>query len=521
MVCANCGCRIDPFRDSVVYDPVVTMGFNEKYCSKRCQREYHQTHENPADAFVRQMREQEQARRQAQERARRQAEEEARRQAEEAEKARLEKLGTCAWCGKQNEQVYANQLLFPGKKFCSKKCLFDCKSAENPPEAADTPYITSQNTGNVFTSFADAVEYAQDGDTLLLTKGIFETSPVDIIISKSLILKGANTASGGADEEKTVFKFNQCNILLEPRNLNDKIVIDGIIFNNSSNFSFAVDHTKRFDKSNGGAPGDCITIKNSTFRGFTATVFYNWVDNLTVENCLFENCQQVFLSCGLGVDDTSVKNCTFNNVEEIFAPWLNKGLFEENTLNNSFMSQFHDVPAGNPKTTNERTKKVYVCLQEALDEAVAGDTLSLSPGVFNKGFVLSNKRNLTIKAASDTDRVVFNLPRPDKSLRGRNIHFYGDDTDSIEIKGLFFNFFQDAADQNGFYLTDTINFSTITFSNCIFNNVIREGFKAFTLKKCKFNKNAVRSVSAICKNCGDTLFEGKKFCTHCGAKIES
>lgn len=390
---------------------------------------------------------------------RRQQKEEARRQAEEAEKARLEKLGTCEWCGKQNEQVYANQLLFPGKKFCSKKCLFDCKTAENPPEAADTPYITSQNTGNVFTSFADAVEYAQDGDTLLLTKGIFETSPVD--------------------------------------------------------------HTKRFDKSNGGAPGDCITIKNSTFRGFTATVFYNWGDNLTVENCLFENCQQVFLSSGLGVDDTSVKNCTFNNVEEIFAPWLNKGLFEENTLNNSFMSQFHDVPTGNPKTTNERTKKVYVCLQEALDGAVAGETLSLSPGVFNKGFVLSNKRNLTIKAASDTDRVVFNLPRPDISLRGRNIHFYGDDTDSIEIKGLFFNFFQDAADQNGFYLTDTINFSTITFSNCIFNNVIREGFKAFTLKKCKFSKNAVRSVSAICKNCGDTLFEGKKFCTHCGAKIES
>ena len=522
MVCANCGCRIDPFRGSVVYDPVVTMGFNEKYCSKRCQREYHQTHESPADAFARQMREQEQARRQAEEEARRQAEEEARRQAEEAEKARLEKLGTCAWCGKQNEQVYANQLLFPGKKFCSKKCLFDCKSAENPPAAAaDTPYITSQNTENIFTSFADAVEQAQDGDTLVLSKGTFELNG-RIDINTSLTIKAENNALDVADDEKTIFKLNSFHLGLEPKNMDDKIVLDGLNFINDSNYAIMLNYTRKFDYNKGGNPGECVSIKNCYFTGFKATVFAGDVDSLTVENCKFEKCSRVFWQQGTMAEFITAKNCSFDNVMEIFSECHGSCVLEGNILTNSNLNQFY-YPLATPKTVNERTQAEYTCVQEAIDNAEDGDTLLLEPGVYRKGFAIGNRSNITIKSkmpesAEKKLGAIFNVS---SMYVGGRFGFYGGQTVGIKIEDVFFNFY-DSEGASCFQLCRTLNEETVTFSNCTFNNIAKKDFStSFVFKKCKFNKNAVRSVSAICKNCGDTLFEGKKFCTHCGAKIES
>ena len=166
-----------------------------------------------------------------QEQARRQQEEEERRQEQERkdaeEKRRQEKLGKCAWCGRQNEQIFANQLLFPGRKFCSKKCLFDCKNAENPAEpAADTPRITMQTSGNIYTSIKDAVDDAPDGETLLFSNGVFEVNE-EIEVDKTLTIKATNSDMNSGLSERTVFKMHDIN-WLQP--FGDKATIDGIVF---------------------------------------------------------------------------------------------------------------------------------------------------------------------------------------------------------------------------------------------------------------------------------------------------
>ena len=512
--CENCGKQLtwEHFTDFAVLD---SGGVGWRYfCSAYCRSEWQKR---------RAQREQQRAmqRQMEAENRRRQQEEEARRQAEEAEKARLEKLGTCAWCGKQNEQVYANQLLFPGKKFCSKKCLFDCKSAENPPAAADTPYITSQNTENIFTSFADAVEYAQDGDTLMLSKGTFELNG-RIDINTSLTIKAENNALDVADDEKTIFKLNSFHLGLEPKNMDDKIVLDGLNFINDSNYAIMLNYTRKFDYNKGGNPGECVSIKNCYFTGFKATVFAGDVDSLTVENCKFEKCSRVFWQQGTMAEFITAKNCSFDNVMEIFSECHGSCVLEGNILTNSNLNQFY-YPLATPKTVNERTQAEYTCVQEAIDNAEDGDTLLLEPGIYRKGFAIGNRSNITIKSkmpesAEKKLGAIFNVS---SMYVGGRFGFYGGQTVGIKIEDVFFNFY-DSEGASCFQLCRTLNEETVTFSNCTFNNIAKKDFStSFVFKKCKFNKNAVRSVSAICKNCGDTLFEGKKFCTHCGAKIES
>lgn len=451
------------------------------------------------------------------------AENRRRQQQEAAEKARIEKLGTCAWCGKQNEQVYVDQLLFPGKKFCSKKCLFDCKTAENPNVPADTPYITEQNTGNIFSSFAEAINCGlHDGDILVFSKGTFELDG-RIDINTSLTLKAENNAIDAADDEKTIFKLNSFQLGLEPKNMDDKIVLDGLNFINDSNYAIMLNYTRKFDYNKGGNPGECVSIKNCYFTGFKATVFAGDVDSLTVENCKFEKCGRVFWQQGSVAEFITAKDCTFDNVMEVFSECHGSCILDGNELINSNLNQFY-YPVATPKTVNERTQAEYDCLQEAIDNAEDGDTLLLEPGIYRKGFAIGNKRNITIKSKSTESKenkhgAIFNISS--KYLGGK-FGLYGSKTDGIKIEDVFFNFY-DSDGASCFQVSSTLSEETVTFTNCTFNNVVKNSFVSsfFVIKKCKFNKNAVRSISAICKSCGDTLFEGKKFCTHCGAKIES
>lgn len=184
--CANCGDNIPfelmgqytDFSGGVHYGPI------HNFCSSYCRSEWlkqerqRQAFEEQQEALRQQMlaeeRRQQRAREEQEQRERAQREEQARkereqREKEETEKIRREHFGLCAWCGRQNEQVYMNQLLFPGKKFCSKKCLFDNKNAENPSADSAAPCITDKESGNVYTSVIDAFEWSKNCDALVFT----------------------------------------------------------------------------------------------------------------------------------------------------------------------------------------------------------------------------------------------------------------------------------------------------------------------------------------------------------------
>ena len=355
-----------------------------------------------------------------QEQAERQQQEEERRQQEQE---RDEHLGKCAWCGKQNEQVYMNQLWFPARKFCSKKCLFDAKAAENPA-VRDEPYITAQKTGNVFTSIKEAFEWSKNGDTLVFSKGVFEI-PKDFNNDFNNGFKGFNIKAENNDmnlplSERTVFKIQKCGLWIrEGTSFIDGIVFDGVDKKYSGFINNHID---------GLIVKKCVfmNLKNGADAG---------VDDI-FENCLFINCtygiaSRLYYNSYNAISQIKLSGCTFDSVKYALSYGGPKAQLYDSVLKNSLPNPFVDVPVDNAQCCNMRTNKMYSYLQAAIDDAQDGDTIVLAPGKHHGGFVIANKKNLTIKAA------VTNLSAGESQLstitdchstdvwKGQNITFEG------------------------------------------------------------------------------------------------
>ena len=397
------------------------------------------------------------------EQARRQQEEEERRQEQERkdaeEKRRQEKLGKCAWCGRQNEQIFANQLLFPGRKFCSKKCLFDCKNAENPAEpAADTPRITMQTSGNIYTSIKDAVDDAPDGETLLFSNGVFEVNE-EIEVDKTLTIKATNSDMNSGLSERTVFKLNYN----KPVYIFENTTIDGVVFEGKNN-----------DESYGVSFHDDCAIRNCVFMTLELAVSSNDYCG-KVENCLFINCNSAF---GSMCKNLTVTDTTFDSVKHIF--WEKSfDCLENCTIKNSLLSPHYDVPSNNAQSYNERSKKTYGCLQTAIDEAVSGDTIVLAPGTQYQGFCLEGKSDITIKASVINTQA----PDPQKSVVSVDSNVIIRDCKGITFEGISF--------KNLAYLHFMVRDSEcISFNSCEFFTTKNSDGSSFTFKpndKCVFN----------------------------------
>ena len=396
-----------------------------------------------------------------QEQARRQQEEERK---EREEKARQEKLGKCSWCGRQNEQIFANQLLFPGRKFCSKKCLFDCRSAENPAEpAADTPRITMQPSGNIYTSIKDAVDDAPDGETLLFSNGVFEVNET-IDVDKTLTFKATNSDMNSGLSERTVFKMHDIN-WLQPSG--DKATIDGIVFEGMDK-----------EKSRGfWALCDELVIKNCVFMTLHHAIDFIGY-NIKIENCLFINCTWAFRQNSFFDDSDYIKDCTFDSVKYIFEK-KSCDCLENCTIKNSLLSPHYDVPSNNAQSYNERSKKTYGCLQTAIDEAVSGDTIVLAPGTQYEGFCLEGKSDITIKASVINTQA----PDPQKSVVSVDSNVFITDCKGITFEGISF--------KNLAYLHFMVRDSEcISFNSCEFFTTKNSDGSNFTFKpddKCVFN----------------------------------
>ncbi len=412
---------------------------------------------------------QEQARRQQEEKQRRREEEQRRQEQERKEreeKARQEKLGKCAWCGRQNEQIFANQLLFPGRKFCSKKCLFDCRSAENPAEpAADTPRITMQPSGNIYTSIKDAVDDAPDGETLLFSNGVFEVNET-IEVDKTLTFKATNSDMNSGLSERTVFKMHDINSL-QPWE-EDKATIDGIVFEGMDK-----------EKSRGLWAGcDELVIKNCVFMTLHHAIEFIG-NNIKIENCLFINCTWAFRQNHSFFEDSDyIKDCTFDSVKYIFEE-KSCDCLENCTIKNSLLSPHYDVPSNNAQSYNERSKKTYGCLQTAIDEAVSGDTIVLAPGTQYEGFCLEGKSDITIKASVINTQA----PDPQQSVVSVDSNVFITDCKGITFEGISF--------KNLAYWSFRIRDSEcIGFNSCEFFTTKNYDGSNFTFNpddKCVFN----------------------------------
>ncbi len=389
------------------------------------------------------------------EQARRQQEQE-RKDAEE--KRRQEKLGKCSWCGRQNEQIFANQLLFPGRKFCSKKCLFDCKNAENPAEpAADTPRITMQTSGNIYTSIKDAVDDAPDGETLLFSNGVFEVNE-KIEVDKPLTFKASNTDMNSGLSERTVFKMNYS----KQFNIFENTTIDGIVFEGKNN-----------DDRDRVYFWDDFAIRNCVFMTLNRAV--GSIDCGKVENCLFINCNSAF---GSGCENLTVTDTTFDSVKHIFRE-KSFDCLKNCTIKNSLLSPHYDVPSNNAQSYNERSKKTYGCLQTAIDEAVSGDTIVLAPGTQYEGFSLEGKSDFTIKASVINTQA----PDPQKSVVSVDSNVFITDCKGITFEGISF--------KNLAYWSFRIRDSEcIGFNSCEFFTTKNYDGSNFTFNpddKCVFN----------------------------------
>ena len=413
--------------------------------------------------------------------------EEERRQ-EEAE--RLEKLGKCAWCGRQNEQIYANQLLFPGRKFCSRKCLFDCKNAENPTElSSDTPRITLQSKGNVYTSIQDAVDDAQEGDTLVFSNGVFEINE-DYDIQKSLTFKASNNNMNSPLHERTVFKLYDKSF--SP--IGDNTIIDGIVFEGKDKEKFVYVFSWSYE----------LVIKNCVFMTMHHAISFIEDTTIKIENSLFINCSNAFRQNGCYFGEASyIKDTTFDSVKYIFQE-KSIDCLRNCTIKKSLLSPHYDVPSNNALSYNERNKKTYKLLQTAIDEAYDGDTIVLTPGTQYQGFNLEGKNNITIKGA------VINTQAPDSQksvVQVDSIVFIG------ECKGITF-------EGISFKNLDRYNFNAYQTENIIFNSceffttkkddgsLTFESENKFVFYSCVFNNfknvfenHSVRNSSCKFNNC--------------------
>lgn len=327
---------------------------------------------------------QEQAAREQAEAQRRQQEKEERERKEQEEKERKEHLGLCAWCGRQNEQVYTNQILFPGRKFCSKKCLVDAKNEENP-SASDAPHITAQGTGNVYTSIEDAFEWSKSGDTLMFSKGVFEI-PGFFDDKGGVNLKAENNDMNLPLSERTVFKLRKGGLYLFGEGTS---FIDGIVF-------------EGLDKQNLGVTNylNELVVKNCVFMNLYGGA-NDLGDDSIYENCLFINCEYGISSMA-GYDSIpkiKFTNCTFDSVKYALSYGGPKAQLYDSVLKNSLPNPYVDVPSDNAQCCIMRTNKMYPYLQAAIDDSLDGDTIVLAPGKHHGGFVVGNKSKLTIKGA--------------------------------------------------------------------------------------------------------------------------
>ena len=428
---------------------------------------------------------QEQAERQQKEKEERKRKEQEQREREENEKERLEHLGLCAWCGKHNEQVYMNQLLFPNRKFCSKKCVFDCKTAENPAEPApDTPYITAQGTGNIYTSFRDAFDYTKEGDTLVLTKGTFKLEDGYYTIDKPLTLKATNTNPDAPLSEKSVIQ-SEVPIAIELYDAPQKVTVDGIAFITPEESYVEQGIFLEDCAENGIGSAKGVVIKNCTFTNFGLSCIGGDIDainGVTVENCRFKDSQYYAVENGLNLlRNITLKDCVFENVPAVFSDSYIDCKIENCQFINSAMTPGYNVPADNAQSYNERTKKTYTCLQTAIDEAQQGDVITLAPGVHYNGFCLSSKTNITIKGAV----VNTSAPENQKSIiqseyrNGEHFRLLGN-TSNITFEGIVF----DPGFEWGFSCDDTV--SNITFKSCEFQSNKKPFNEAFSFFDCVF-----------------------------------
>lgn len=387
-VCANCGNYFDHGFEMNGMD----------FCSESCQRAFEaKTQAQSAPVYsgpdysrkISNMQSelnalrQEQAAREQAEAQRRQQEKEERERKEQEEKERKEHLGLCAWCGRQNEQVYTNQILFPGRKFCSKKCLVDAKNEENP-SASDAPHITAQGTGNVYTSMEDAFEWSKSGDTLMFSKGVFEIPDKNFT---KFNLKAENNDMNLPLSERTVFKIRKYGLDLDE----GASFIDGIVF-------------EGLDKQKSGFRNwatNELVVKNCVFMNL-----YRGAEDLG-DDCIYENC--LFINCEYGIDPATnydgstskikFTNCTFDSVKYALSYGGPNAQLYDSVLKNSLPNPYVDVPSDNAQCCIMRTNKMYPYLQAAIDDSLDGDTIVLAPGKHHGGFVVGNKSKLTIKGA--------------------------------------------------------------------------------------------------------------------------
>ena len=280
---------------------------------------------------------------------------------------------------------------------------------------ADEPVATVN--GTTYTDLAEAINEANDGDTVEIAAGDFELSSArgPFSIWKAVSLEGAGAG-------KTIIKGRIEYAVTGAAGEVNKISVEGITFEplNGDNHQALCWSNDQVSGSASELSGYELVVKDCEFIGWKYAVGVNSCANdcrLNVENTKFEN---VF--CATSVQEGNDNTLTAfgatadSNFEYAAQVWGSNNGSDYNCYYDSFKSLSEDVGRSRPDANGISAPSVwpvaatigdndYATIGEAVNAAQPGDTINIAAGEFEVSTLLINKR-VNLKGAGKGQTVI-------------------------------------------------------------------------------------------------------------------
>ncbi len=405
----------------------------------------------------------------------------------------------------------------------------DCESVNNTGSASATTGIAyaAEVNGTYYTTIADAIKAAVDGDTVTIAagthKGGFSVGGKNIILEGTLGANGEilTIIDGDNGNSSSYYRYAISMGTGTIKNLKIVNAWKGI-FTESKSGSLTIDNVEMVGIGYGihiaGAKNaeSVVTIKNSNIDITWANSFASGDYKIVVENNVFTSNDPYYPDYGTVAVNTFVPNTTIkdNNFGENIKIYIDAAAVPDtsnivigtNYYADGAENVFPDdeegvtVPIYTEYTTPEMNEKVYTSdlkatlngeyypsIQAAVDAAEKNDVIVVSAGThteklkINKSVVLTGNPNYGADAAlaaeGDIVKPVINI----SDVTNGGVQY---ETANITFDNLVFNVLADATGETwnvsalGYYYENTADRNGLTVTNCDFINNSKIGMSA-------------------------------------------
>ncbi|MFT4244567.1 MAG: NosD domain-containing protein, partial [Candidatus Woesearchaeota archaeon] len=293
---------------------------------------------------------------------------------------------------------------FSNNQFAEQSIILDGNSIV--PTTLVSIYNIDTNAG--YSSIQNAINAANEGETILVEEGIYEET-IDINVNNLTLISSSGAelttiigGSASSSASSATVRITTNNIILDGFTIDNLNNQAGSISggNNAANVTIQnniITNSQRGVRSDYyGKFGDSLMIYNNTFFELTRAITNTEdIPSLYVINNSFINININAVSFGSGIEDISIEGNSFENVGgRSITVWQDVVLSSGITLESILSSNLFDTSAGFSNGFNSEFIVVTSTISQAIVEAGDGDTILVGEGIYEESLTILKNLSL-------------------------------------------------------------------------------------------------------------------------------